>query len=158
MIGLVSTLAACSPAPRETAPAPPPVSAAAPSGDDGAAFPEAPEVTDACADRSRILVDLTEHDSGRAVSLHPGDELCVRLPSNRALNYAWGFNDSLVGTVDLVGEPGYVLGAGSAAGGTESWRLRAVKAGETTLHFEYLHASDEPLPPEKQVSFSVLVR
>lgn len=171
VVGLVSTLAACSPAPRETAPAPRSVSAAAgktdpaPSpvrvladtGGDKATFPEAPQATDACADRSRVRADLTERDDGREISVQPGDEICVRLPSNRALNYAWGFNDTMAGTVELVGEPGYAPGAEVGAG-TESWRLRAVKAGDTTLRFEYLQPSDEPIPPEKSVRFPITVR
>ena len=68
----------------------------------------------------------------------------------------------MAGTLELVGEPGYAqltAADGSAdAGGIESWRLRAVQAGKTTLRFDYLHASDEPTPPEKSLLFSIVVR
>lgn len=162
VIALATLLCACTPGPREpasAATAPAPVASGATAESDPA---QQLELSDACADRSAIRVELTETDDGRAFALEPGDELCIRLPGNRAQSYAWGFNDTRAGTLELVGEPGYMqitsAEGRSDVGGVESWRLRAVKAGTTTLRFEYLHASDEPTPPEKFVTFSVAVR
>ena len=78
VIALAVLLCACGPSPRESGSGAP---AAVP-------LPAAPaqqlELTDACADRSEFRADLTETDDGRSLELHPGDDLCIRLPSNRA--------------------------------------------------------------------------
>jgi predicted secreted protein len=119
-------------------------------------------VKDACAGASRLRAEVSEKDEGRAVELSVGEEMCVRLPSNRGKRYTWAFNDTRAGMLELVGEPGYAE-ANDASGrvvegwGTETWRLRARTAGVTVLRFEYQHASDEPIPPERVLSIPVTV-
>jgi len=95
---------------------------------------------------------LTEADSGKQITMKPGDIVTLTLASNPTTGYSW-----LVMEIDdtvLVqdGDPEYKPSPGSeglvGAGGTETFRFKAVSAGATSLNLGYMRPWESVQPIE----------
>ena len=102
-------------------------------------------------------IGVTEADTGGQVRLQPGMTLEVTLISNPSTGYHWN-----VATIDptclqQTGEPVYTPDAGTeglvGSGGKESFRFRAVAAGESQLKMNYLSPANQP----SNTAFSITV-
>lgn len=123
---------------------------------------QAPAASPDRAASSAAAVTVTADDNGRKVDLAVGQELVVRLASNRTTGYAWTITDSANAVLAQQGKPDYVTDATLerkiGVGGTEIWRLKAVKTGQQTLRFEYRRPWERDAAPAKTVSYLVTVR
>ena len=107
-------------------------------------------------------ITVTEADLHRTVTLRPGQEIVVRLASNRTTGYRWSLVAADDPVLALLASPVYVpdtTPAGAVGvGGTEVWRLSAFRAGAQTLSFEYRRPWEHDTPAARTVSLSVTVR
>jgi inhibitor of cysteine peptidase len=102
--------------------------------------------------------EVGARDDDRTVELKPGDELLVKLESNRTTRFRWVLTEGPGKVLFKQGDPTYARPIDSApgAGGTETWSFRAVEPGEQSLVFEYRRPSDKTA--EKTVRYKVTVR
>ncbi len=103
---------------------------------------------------------LSEGDSGRAVSLSEGQDLFVTLTSNASTGYSWSYQSSTSGVVGPVGEVEYIQDgpAMPGAGGRERFRFTALRAGRTSLAFQYRQQWDASSPVQESATFEVVVQ
>ena len=112
-----------------------------------------------CGSVDEIIV--RDADEGRRVDLEVGQVLTVSLESNPTTGYSWQVADSddavlqQLGEVEFkqAGEEGLV-----GAGGIETFRFEAVRAGKTSLALEYLRPWEEGISPEKTFTIQVVVQ
>ncbi|MBN1453561.1 MAG: protease inhibitor I42 family protein [Anaerolineales bacterium] len=103
-------------------------------------------------------VNLTEADNGRQITVRPGDIVTLKLASNPTTGYSWQVME--IDNTILVqdGDPEYKQSPGSeglvGTGGAETFRFKAVGAGETTLSLGYMRPWESVLPIE---TFSIKI-
>ena len=102
--------------------------------------------------------DLT---GGTVRTLAPGDTFSVVLQANRTTGYDW---EAAVPPVLLLTDgPRYVTDPAAAAegrvgaGGTMTWRFRAVEEGLGALVFDYRRPWQQDTPPAQTVRYDVVV-
>lgn len=107
-------------------------------------------------------LDLTEQENGKDILLDRGDELVIRLLSNRTTGYSWSLVMTGSGVLEQEGEAAYEAQRSDrrlmGAGGVEIWKFRAVKAGSITLKFNYRRPWEKDVPPVKSLSWPVTIR
>jgi predicted secreted protein len=107
-------------------------------------------------------ITVTEADLHRTVMLRAGQEVVVRLASNRTTGYRWSLVAADDPVLALLASPVYVPDPAAAGavgvGGTEVWRLSAFRAGAQTLSFEYRRPWERDTAAARTVSLSVTVR
>ncbi len=107
-------------------------------------------------------LDLTEQENGKDILLDRGDELVVRLPSNRTTGYSWSLVMTGSGVLKQQGEAAYETLRSDrrlmGAGGVEIWKFCAVKAGALTLTFNYRRPWEKDVPPVKSLTWPVTIR
>jgi predicted secreted protein len=97
---------------------------------------------------------VTDLASGWPIALRVGQQMTARLTSERSAGARWSLRaGSDGGVVRPDGEPAYEA---SAQGGAEVFRLTAVKAGSTTLTFDYKKGADPAAL--RSVSYPVTVQ
>jgi inhibitor of cysteine peptidase len=102
---------------------------------------------------------LTEADANHTVGLELGQELVIKLESNRSTGYSWSLAETENPILTSLGEPTYqTSGALPGAGGFETWRFRATKIGRKTLKFEYRRPWEKKVPPAKAVLFYIVAQ
>ena len=106
-------------------------------------------------------ISLTDADNGKQIALQPGDILTVTLESNPTTGYSWqvmGIDNAIL-TQD--GDPEYKQVSGSeglvGAGGTETFRFKAVGSGNASLELGYLRPW-ESVPPIQTFTIQVVVQ
>jgi inhibitor of cysteine peptidase len=102
---------------------------------------------------------LTEADANHKVVLGIGQDLMVKLESNRSTGYSWSLTESENPILTSLRKPTYkISGALPGAGGVKTWTLRATKIGRETLKFEYRRPWEKKIPPAKTVLFHIAVQ
>jgi inhibitor of cysteine peptidase len=82
-----------------------------------------------------------------------GEECLLTLPSNPSTGYRWELQAGAAGVVEQVGQAEFQPSPDDTglprvgAGGVEVFRLRAIRAGDTTLHFVYRRAWESAQTP-----------
>ena len=103
----------------------------------------------------------TQADNGRQITLQPGEVMTITLESNLTTGYGWQVLKIDDAVLVQVGDPTYVQSPGSTglvgAGGTESFRFKAVASGETSLELGYMRPW-ESVPPIETYSVQVVVQ
>jgi predicted secreted protein len=102
----------------------------------------------------------TEADAARPIELVVGQELAIKLPSNRTARYHWGLAQTALRFLAAEGMPVYApeRSAEANASGVEVWFFLAVGAGEQSLKFEYRRPWEKPIAVARAVEFQVVVR
>jgi len=107
-------------------------------------------------------ITVTEADLDRTVMLRAGQEIVVRLASNRTTGYRWTLVAADDPVLALLASPVYVPdpapAGGVGVGGTEVWRLSAFRTGAQRLSFEYRRPWEHDTAAARTVSLSVTVR
>lgn len=107
-------------------------------------------------------LDLTEQENGKDILLDRGDELVVRLVSNRTTGYSWALVMRGSGLLEQKGEVAYETARSDrrivGCGGVEVWKFRTVKAGSVRLQFSYRRPWEKDVPPAKTVGWPVTIR
>jgi inhibitor of cysteine peptidase len=104
---------------------------------------------------------LAASDSGRTVELARGDELVVSLEANPTTGFRWEMADAASSVLVAAGEPSFEpRGATSVvgAGGVETWRFRAERAGQGVLRFVYRRPFEPGVAPAREVRYEIAVR
>ena len=103
---------------------------------------------------------LTGADNGKQITLQAGDVMTVTLESNPTTGYGWQVmeidNTILVQNDDPEYKGSSNSGGQVGAGGTETFRYKAVGTGTTTLEMGYLRPW-ESVPPIETFSLQVVV-
>ena len=102
---------------------------------------------------------MWERESGRTLELAIGQEFHVSLPSNPSTGFSWAFECLPEGIVVALGEPEYLPDAPElvGSGGVEAYRFRGVRAGRTTIAFEYRRPWETDAAPEDTATYYVRV-
>jgi len=83
--------------------------------------------------------ELTALHGGAKIALVPEQELIVALDANTTTGYRWSVKMGVDGILRATGEPSYAPLMGDprlvGAGGTTTFRFRAVAPGNTTVVF-----------------------
>ena len=102
---------------------------------------------------------ITDADNGKQITVKPGDVVTVTLVSNPTTGYSWQVMEIDNAILVQEGDPEYKQSPGSeglvGAGGTETFRFKAVGSGETPLGLGYLRPW-ESVPPVE--TFTVKIR
>ena len=99
---------------------------------------------------------ITEADAKHKVVLEVGQELMLKLESNRSTGYSWSLTESENPILTSLGKPTYKISSAlPGVGGFETWKLRATKVGRETLKFEYRRPWEKNVSPAKTVLFNV---
>jgi predicted secreted protein len=99
---------------------------------------------------------LTEADANHKIVLGIGQDLMVKLESNRSTGYSWSLTESENPILTSLGKPTYKISSAlPGVGGFETWKLRATKVGRETLKFEYRRPWEKNVSPAKTVLFNV---
>jgi len=104
---------------------------------------------------------ITAADNGRQIILSSGDMMTLTLESNPTTGYSWQVLaiDNRVLIQD--GDPEYKSDSGSdgavGAGGTETFRFKAVGAGGTSVELGYMRPWED-VPPIETFSLQVVVQ
>lgn len=114
-----------------------------------------------CGSAQEVQVDAD--DDGRQIALDQGQVLVVTLGSNPSTGYGWQVAEVQEAILKQTGEtefqesnPGGTPVVG--AGGTETLRFEALKAGQTTLKLVYHRAWEKDVEPLDAFSVQVVVR
>ncbi len=101
---------------------------------------------------------LTENDSGKEISLSPGERFAVALGGNPTSGYRWetsAINDALIRPV---GEPGFVLSSPSVgSGGLFKFTFEASAPGHTTLRLVYRRPFEKKAKPLRVFSIEIVI-
>src|SRR5262249_20141092 len=122
----------------------------------GAGATPQPTATD-----SELTMTILESDTGKTIELDRGQEIVIRLSSNRTTGYSWTLIRSGTNALRSLGEAVYtqktpVTGALGGAG-IESWSFKATESGREELRFEYRRPWQRDEPPAKMVSYVIRV-
>lgn len=110
-------------------------------------------------DGLRKPITVTQDDSGRKISMRPGEELLVRVHGNASTGYEWKLADTAQpvlapsGAVQYERDPAPANHVG--VGGVETWRFAAAGVGHQQLELRYQRPW-EPAPTNV-ISFDVEV-
>lgn len=103
---------------------------------------------------SEVSVEATE--SGKAVTLGPGQTLLIRLPDRGGAGFSW----QVEGNDPAVLAPGaarFETPPGTAGGSTQILPFKALKAGRVELTFKSRRPWERDQPPAQTVTFIVTV-
>ena len=104
---------------------------------------------------------LTSADNGKQITLQSGDVMTLTLESNPTTGYSWQVLAIDNGVLVRDGDPTYKGASGSVkvvgAGGTETFRFKAVGAGETSLELGYMRPWED-VPPIETFLVQIVVQ
>jgi predicted secreted protein len=99
---------------------------------------------------------LSENDSGKAISLLPGEQFELVLSGNPTSGYQWdthAYDDALI---QLAGKPEFLLNSSSVgAGGLFKFAFSALKPGHTVLRLIYHRPFEKKAVPQREFTLSV---
>jgi inhibitor of cysteine peptidase len=102
---------------------------------------------------------VTDADNGKQITIQPGQVVTVTLESNPTTGYSWQVMEIDNAILVQEGDPEYKQASGTGglvgAGGTETFRFKAIAAGETTLSLGYARPW-ESVPPIQTFTIQVI--
>lgn len=110
-----------------------------------------------CGPAKEVKLDASAN--GRQVELQKGQTLVIPLESNPSTGYVWEVVELEESILRQMGEPEFQSESNlPGAGGTETWRFQATKAGQTALELVYHRPWEEGEEPLETFSLQVVVR
>lgn len=101
---------------------------------------------------------LTEDDNGKNLVLSPGEMVLVRVGASKTNGSKWEVGGNANGVLSQVGSSMYAAGTKtSKTDGTETWKYKAAKMGETTVQMKYMPPYSKTVP-ERVLNFTVAVK
>lgn len=103
-------------------------------------------------------LQVSEADSGKVVTLQPGQTLEVHLKSQGGTGYQWTRTNESAGILAAEGELEKVRADNAQPGASqdEVWRFRADKPGQEDLTLEY-HRPWEVAVPERTFNLQIII-
>jgi inhibitor of cysteine peptidase len=106
-----------------------------------------------------VMLQITKSQSGSELQVVAGETFEVRLPENPTTGYRWQGHDPLCGpALEFLGDSFDRSGETPGAGGTHTWRFRAVETGATELSWEYQRAWEKKSVDTFRVTIQVKTR
>ena len=101
---------------------------------------------------------LTAKDNGRKVAMRKGTEFDLALRQNVTTGYSWQVVSHGKPVVEQVGEGAFVADSTlHGAGGTVTFRFRAVAEGEGTLKLVYVRSWEKNVKPADTFAATIVV-
>lgn len=101
---------------------------------------------------------LTEDDNGKNLVLNPGEMVLVRVGASKTNGSKWEVGGNESGVLSQVGSSMYTAGTKtSKTDGTETWKYKAAKMGETSVQMKYMPPYSKTVP-ERVLNFTVAVK
>lgn len=100
------------------------------------------------------------NESGRQITLSPGDTLIVTLDSNPTTGFSWSIagitDEAVVGEVsnEYQGSDSGLMGAG----GQEVWTFEATDKGTSTIEMEYSRPWETDVEPAETFTVTVIIK
>ena len=111
-----------------------------------------------CGPTGEISLDMA--DNGRQIEAEVGQILAISLESNPTTGFGWELVEIEDPTLQLMGEAEFQPSESKeivGAGGTETFRIEAVSAGQTTLTLVYRRSWEEGVEPLETFRINVIV-
>lgn len=110
-----------------------------------------------------VTVRVGDGDNGRRIELGAGAILAVTLEANPTTGYSWEVAEGGAPLLAPLGDSEYVVDSSEdppppGAGGVETWRFQAAKAGETKLTLIYHRPWEKDVEPLMTYTLTVVVR
>jgi inhibitor of cysteine peptidase len=127
----------------------------------GPQFPLGPGADEAPRDAGEVVLDM--EDNGQRVEMVLGQVLVITLASNPTTGYRWELVESDWSLLKQEGEAEF-RGSDTGdrplvgAGGTETFRLRAIGSGQTAVSLAYLRPWEEGQEPLETFSIQAVIR
>lgn len=100
-------------------------------------------------------------ENGESIDLAPGQMLSIRLDSNPTTGYSWAVIRVDQAILEQQGEAVFVQENGQSnlvgAGGTETYRFKALREGETVVELGYLRPFEKGVAPINTYTLQVTV-
>jgi len=116
----------------------------------------------ACAQKPGTSVTLHQKQQSQCpLTLHSGQQLILRMPSNPTTGFRWIIRDSAAGVLHSLGPEVYSNPedaglVGSA--GVSTWRFEARQAGEGRLHLTYERPWEVGVVPAQRFDCQIRVK
>ena len=115
-----------------------------------------------CKGQAANEIRLSGADDGGQVELSPGQVLVVELDSNVTTGYSWSVAELPGGVLEQDGEAVYTQPERNqglvGAGGVETLRFKAVKAGDGALKLAYRRPWEKDTLPAEEFTVNVVVK
>jgi predicted secreted protein len=99
---------------------------------------------------------LDESANGSEVILRKGETIELRLPENRTAGFRWHLQRQGEPICAIEAEDYKPVGTGVGAGGTHSWRIKALAVGTARIELSYARAWEVGKPPAQ--TFAITIR
>jgi len=104
-------------------------------------------------------VRLGAKDSGRSITLRKGDTIALALSENSSTGYSWQVVASGRPVIEPAGEPTFKPDSKlHGAGGTATYRFKAVGEGTSTLRLVYRRPWEKDAAPAATFEATVVVK
>jgi len=90
-------------------------------------------VTVSSQKEAKVPLILTAADNGRAVDVHLGDDVALRLPENATTGYRWAVDYADANLVDVSEEQPVSTSENMGGGGEAQWSIKTRAAGATSI-------------------------
>ena len=116
----------------------------------------------ACAQKSTTSLALHQKQQSQCpLTLHTGQQLILRMPSNPTTGFRWLVRDSAANVLQSLGPEVYSNPedaglVGSA--GVSTWRFEAIQAGEGRLHLTYERPWEVGVVPAQRFDCQIRVK
>ena len=116
----------------------------------------------ACAQKSTTSLTLHQKQQNQCpLTLHTGQQLILRMPSNPTTGFRWLVRDSAANVLQSLGPEVYSNPedaglVGSA--GVSTWRFEAIQAGEGRLHLTYERPWEVGVVPAQRFDCQIRVK
>jgi predicted secreted protein len=99
-------------------------------------------------------------DPARPLTVSPGAKFVVVIASNRTTGFSWQIAEPINEKVVKLLKSEYLSARSDldGAGGKEVWTFTAVAAGKTTICLHYIRPWEKGKPPEREATYTVIVR
>ena len=125
----------------------------------GAAFALVMVCAIAALVRAESALHLTARDNGRKMAMREGTEFDLALRQNVTTGYSWRVVSHGEPAVEQVGEGAFVADSTlHGAGGTVTFRFRAVTVGEGTLELVYARPWEKERKPADTFAATIVVQ
>jgi inhibitor of cysteine peptidase len=103
------------------------------------------------------ILEFTENDSGKSISITTGVSIIIRLNSQLSTGYNWTVNGMDDSIIVQEGEPQYTTPSKLIGGGEAVvWKFKSTGVGNTVLKLVYARAFEKDKPPLK--TFELIIK
>jgi len=101
-----------------------------------------------------------EANKAKSMKIRTGDSFTITLRANSSAGYQWQFAAPLDKSMLQLLHSKYIPYRSKRLGadGKQLWIFKALKAGETSIVFEYIRPSEKDTPPRREETIKVIIK